>query len=331
MTLKWGIVGAGRISHDFVTALHLLPKEDHQVVAIAGRNKENVEKFATRHGIPKTYHDYSLLAKDTEVGIVYIGNLNTQHFEVSRLMLEHNKNVLCEKPFTINEKQTAKLVEISKKKKLFLMEAIWSRCFPAYKKMKEIIDSQEIGDILFCSVHFGHALQHVERLISKDMGGGAILDLGIYILQFQQYVFRGLKPIEIAINGHKNSQGTDESAGAIITYPDGKMAIVSTSARVSMPNEGIVVGTKGTIRMPLFWCPTQLITPKETYEWPLPESPTEFLHINSAGLMYEAEEAKRCIENGLIESPQITHEESIEIARLMDFMRKQLDVIFPED
>ncbi|EFA11517.1 Trans-1,2-dihydrobenzene-1,2-diol dehydrogenase-like Protein [Tribolium castaneum] len=121
------------------------------------------------------------------------------------------------------------------------------------------------------------------------MGGGAILDLGVYMLQFQQYVFRGLRPINIAVNSHLNDQKTDESAGAIITYPDGKMAVVSTSARVSLPNEGTVVGTKGTIRMPDFWCPTQLITPEKT---------VAFFHKNSAGLAYQAEEARQCIKAG---------------------------------
>ncbi|CAG9767108.1 unnamed protein product [Ceutorhynchus assimilis] len=329
--LKWGIVGAGRISHDFVTAVQTLPESNHEVVAVAGKNKENVEKFAKEHNITRWYDDYEKLADDNEVDIVYIGNLHIQHFEASKLMLEHKKHVLCEKPFTMNEKQTTRLVEIAREKKLFLMEAVWSRCFPAYKKMKEIIDSGAIGDVLFCSVHFGLAIQHVERLTSTKLGGGAILDLGIYIIQFQQYIFRGLKPEEIAVNGHKNSAGTDESVGAVITYPNGKMAVVSTSARVVLPNEGVVVGTKGILRLPSFWAPTQLITPDETFEWPLPKSSVPFLHINSAGLSYEAEQARQCIKKGLLECPEITHNESIEIARLMDLMRKQMGVVFPED
>lgn len=127
------------------------------------------------------------------------------------------------------------------------------------------------------------------------MGGGAILDLGCYILQFQQYVFRGLKPIKVTVNGHLNSYGTDESCGAIITYPGGKMAVVSTSARVKLPNEGVVAGTKGTLTLPDFWAPTKLITPTGVKEWPLPESSVPFIHHNSCGLRYEAEEVRKCI------------------------------------
>lgn len=130
---------------------------------------------------------------------------------------------------------------------------------------------------------------------SKELGGGVILDMGCYILQFQQYVFRGLKPIKITSNGHLNVHGTEESCAAVITYPEGKMAVVSVSARVGLPNEAIVVGTKGTLKMPIFWCPTKLITPNGVKEWHLPEASTPFLHLNSAGLSYEAEYARQSI------------------------------------
>ncbi|CAH1155336.1 unnamed protein product [Phaedon cochleariae] len=331
MALKWGVAGAGRISHDFVTAVQTLPPSDHQIVAIAARSKSNAEKFAKEHGALRSYEGYLGLAQDKDVDIVYIGNLNKQHFETAKMMLEHGKHVLCEKPFTMNEKQTRKLFSIAREKKLFLMEAVWSRFFPAYEEMRRIIDAGEIGDVLFASVHFGFALQQVDRVTKLDMGGGAILDLGIYILQFQQYVFRGLKPIKVVINGHLNSHETDESCGAIITYPNGKMAVVSASARVALPNEATVVGTKGTLKLPDFWCPTKLITPEGTKEYPLPESSVPFLHHQSAGLSYEAEAARQCIKAGLIECSNITHDESTELARLMDLMRKELGVVFPED
>ncbi|XP_074029708.1 trans-1,2-dihydrobenzene-1,2-diol dehydrogenase [Leptinotarsa decemlineata] len=331
MALRWGIAGAGRISHDFVTATQTYPDSDHKFVAVAARSQSSADKFAKDHGIPRSYEGYEGLALDKDVDIVYVGNLNTQHFETTKLMLDHGKHVLCEKPFTMNEKQTKKLYKISKEKNLFLMEAVWSRCFPAYLEVRRMIDAGEIGDVMFASVNFGHALQHVDRLTSKELGGGAILDLGVYILQFQQFVFRGLKPIKISVNGHLNSCGTDESCGAVITYPGGKMAVVSTSARIALPNEGIIVGTKGTLRLPLFWCPTQLVTPNGVKEFPLPQSPGPFLHRNSAGLCYQAEEARLCIKAGKIESSHITHEESVELARLMDLLRMEMGVVFPED
>lgn len=130
------------------------------------------------------------------------------------------------------------------------------------------------------------------------MGGGAILDLGVYILQFQQYIFRGLTPTKIVVNGHLNESGTDESCGVVVTYPGGKMAVVSTSARVSLSNEGVVVGTRGTLKLPDFWCPDKLVTSNGVLEFPFPETSQSFLHKNSVGLSYEGEEARRCIKAG---------------------------------
>ncbi|XP_074029705.1 trans-1,2-dihydrobenzene-1,2-diol dehydrogenase [Leptinotarsa decemlineata] len=331
LILKWGVAGAGRISHDFVNATQTYPSSSHEFVAVAARSQSSADKFAKDHGIPKSYEGYEALAQDKDVDIVYVGNLNPQHFETTKLMLNHGKHVLCEKPLTLNEKQTRKLYEIAQEKKLFLMEAVWSRCFPAYLEARRLMDSGEIGEVLFASVNFGFPLQNVDRVKSKTLGGGAILDLGVYILQFQQFAFRGLKPIKISVNGHLNSCGTDESCGAVLTYPGGKMAIVSASARVALPPEGVIVGTDGILRFPDFWCPTELITPNGVKEYPLHQSAVPFLHKNSAGLAYEAEEARQCIEAGKIESSHITHEESIELARLMDILRKELGVVFPED
>ncbi|XP_072391958.1 trans-1,2-dihydrobenzene-1,2-diol dehydrogenase-like [Diabrotica undecimpunctata] len=332
MALKWGVAGAGRISHDFVTAVQTYPKSDHVFTAVAARSKASAEKFAKDHSIPQSYEGYLRLAQDKNVDIVYVGNLNPQHFETTKMMLEHGKHVLCEKPFTMNEKQTRRLYQIAQEKKLFLMEAIWSRFFPATMEMKRLIDSGAIGEVLHASVHFGHQIDHVDRITAMDLGGGAILDLGIYILQFQQYVFRNLKPVKIVVNGHVNKFGTDDLCGAVITYPEGKMAVVSTSTRLKLPNEGIVVGTKGTLRLPDFWCPDKLIMPDGSVKtYPLPVSSVPFLHHNSAGLCYQAEEARQCIKKGKIECPHITHAESIELARLMDLFRKEVGVAYPED
>lgn len=147
MALRWGIAAAGKISNDFVVAIKALPSDNHQVVAVAARSSASAEKFAKTHGIPQAYEGYQKLAKDGNVDVVYVSVLNPQHYEVSKLMLENGKHVLCEKPFTMNEKQTRKLIEIARAKKLFIMEAIWSRCFPAYRELRRIIESGDIGEV----------------------------------------------------------------------------------------------------------------------------------------------------------------------------------------
>ncbi|CAG9839802.1 unnamed protein product [Diabrotica balteata] len=331
MLLKWGIAAAGKISNDFVSALKALPLSDHKVVAIASRSQSNSDKFAKAHGIPNAYEGYDKLAKDENVNIVYVGVLNPQHYEVVKLMLENGKHVLCEKPFTMNEKQTKMLLDISKEKNLFLMEAVWSRCFPAYDKMIEVIKSGEIGEVVQVTVEFGVPISHVDRVKNKDLGGGVILDLGVYILQFQQYVFNGLKPTKIIASGHLNEEGIDSSVAAILTFPEGKTAVLSASSFTKLACEGVVYGTKGCIKMPTFWCPTTLDVNGVVLEFPLIKNEGEFNYLNSAGLAYEAEEARQCIMKNKIESPKITHDNTLELAQLMDKLRAELGVVFPAD
>ncbi|CAH0564018.1 unnamed protein product [Brassicogethes aeneus] len=323
MSLKWGIAGSGKISSDFVTASQSLPKEHHEVVAVAARSQSSADSFAKKFNLKKSYEGYAQLAKDEEVEVVYIGVLNPQHYEVAKLMLESGKHVLCEKPFTMNQKQTSALLKLAKEKNLFIMEAIWSRCFPVYKELSRLLEEKTIGDVYSVSVEFGFPLQEVDRLTQKEMGGGSILDLGIYTLQFQQFVYRGLTPNKVVAAGHLNSFGTDQSFNAILTYPEGKTAMVGATAMVEAPNEGIIVGTKGTIRIPGFWCPTTLILNGKEMVFPLPENKGTFNFNNSVGLSYEAEEVRQCIRGKQIESELVPHSETMELSKLMDNIRKQ--------
>lgn len=165
MALKWGIASAGRISHDFVNALGTLNEKDHEIVAVAAQDLGRANEFATRFGIQKTYDNYLELATDPDIEVVYIGTINTKHFEVAKLMLENNKHVLVEKPLCMNENQARDLISFAKNKNLFLMEAIWSRFFPSYQYIREQIHKGVLGEILSVDVEFGFEnLLSVERL-----------------------------------------------------------------------------------------------------------------------------------------------------------------------
>lgn len=165
MALKWGIAAAGKISHDFVNAVGTLSKDDHQVVAIAARDLSRSKEFAKLFEIPKAYGSYLELAKDGDVEVVYVGTLNPQHLEVALLMLEHGKHVLVEKPLCMNEKQVQTLIAYAQKKKLFLMEAIWSRFFPSYQYVQKQIKNGTLGEIQSVEIGFGFAkLEAVDRL-----------------------------------------------------------------------------------------------------------------------------------------------------------------------
>lgn len=164
MKLRWGIVSAGKISHDFCVGLSTLPFDEHQIVAVAAKDKTRAEEFAKKHEISQAFGDYEEISKCKEVDVVYIGNLNPQHFEVAYMMLENGKHVLCEKPLCMNQKQAKKLIQYAEKKKLFLMEAVWSRLFPAYQYVKRQIETGLLGEIQQVDVSFGFDLMHVDRV-----------------------------------------------------------------------------------------------------------------------------------------------------------------------
>lgn len=331
MATYWGIAGAGKISHDFVSAISSLPKEEHQVIGVASRDLLRAQAFANHHSIKNAYNDYEALAKNKDIEIVYIGTLNPQHFEIAKLMLNHGKHVLCEKPLTMNLKQTTELVQLAKSRNLFLMEAVWSRFFPIYDAIRQEITSGNIGEIHQVIVSFGFKMPDVERLQKKNLGGGTILDLGVYGLQFACMVFNNEMPHTIKASGCLNEEGVDVSTSTTLQYKGNRTATIVTHALVDMPNEAYIIGTKGTIHVPSFWCPPKANFPHGTLHKPLPDTVFTMNFINSAGLSYEAAAARTCLQKGMIEHPNMSHATSILLATLEDELRKQIGVVYPED
>ncbi|CAL1688862.1 unnamed protein product [Lasius platythorax] len=330
-TLRWGIASAGKISHDFATALRTLPANEHQMIAVAARQLSRAQDFANLHEIGKAYDDYEKLALDKDIDIVYIGTIHPQHFDVAMLMLEHGKHVLCEKSLTMNLKQATELIDYARSKKLFLMEAVWSRCFPVYDAIRKEIASGNIGDIHQVIASFGFGMPNIDRIITKELGGGTILDLGVYCLQFVCLAYDNEMPESIKASGVLNENGVDMSMSATLLYKGNRTATIVTQALVNLPNEAYICGTKGMIRVPSFWCPTTVDLPSGKLNFPLPPLKQKINFINSAGLSYEAAEARACILKGLIESPKMTHDTSLLLARLEDELRRQLDVVYPQD
>uniref|UniRef100_A0A0K8TTM1 Trans-1,2-dihydrobenzene-1,2-diol dehydrogenase n=1 Tax=Tabanus bromius TaxID=304241 RepID=A0A0K8TTM1_TABBR len=331
MALSWGIASAGKISHDFVCALSTLPDDEHKVVSVGARDKARAEEFAKLHGIPNAYGSYIELAKDKSIDVVYIGALNPAHYDIAMLMLEHGKHILCEKPLCMNEKQARKLINYAELKKLFLMEAIWSRFFPSYQYLRKQINAGVLGEIKEVEAGFGFDLGDVDRLQKRTMGGGTILDLGVYVIQVSQWVFQE-PPKSVKATGKLNSDGVDISMEADVEYSSGRIAKIRTSAEKELDNVAVIKGTKGQITLKQFWCPVSIIDidGKEKV-WPLPESKLKPNFTNSVGLRFEAMEVRRCIQEGKLQSDVISHNESILIAKIEDDIRKQIGVVYEED
>ncbi|CAG2115444.1 unnamed protein product [Medioppia subpectinata] len=249
MATRWGILSAGRICHDFVSALRILPSDEHQLVAVAARDLKSAQEFARIHGIPKAYGTYDELVRDPDVEVVYVGAINPHHLATVKLVLSHGKHVLVEKPLTLNEKGSEELIATARRHNLFLMEALWSRFLPSYDFVMNAIKTGAIGQVYHVDVTFGKAVADKAKLARKALGGGTFMDIGIYTLNVVLMAFGDEQPLEVKAVGHLNQYGVDESVSAVFKYSDGRTANIATSARVNLPCEAHIVGTKGTIKV----------------------------------------------------------------------------------
>lgn len=330
MATRWGIASSGKISQDFVNALSTYDS-GHTVVAVAARSLDSAKEFAEKHNIPKAYGGYGDLANDPEVEVVYVGAINPAHLEICKLMLNSGKHVLCEKPLAMNVKETKELVELARSKKLFFMEALWTRFVPAYVKLREELAAKSIGDIRSVNVQFGVVITS-DRVFKKELGGGATLDIGVYAIQFASLAFGGERPIKVLAGGHLNDHGTDEAVSVTFLYSGGKTATLAMHTKVDFNNHAWVYGTKGgiTVTSP-FWSSQKIITPENEFYFPYPEAKQPFNFTNSIGLRYEAQHVRECLEKGLTESPVIPLDETLLLAELMEEVRKQVGVDYPQD
>eukprot|EP00118_Oscarella_pearsei_P016702 m.161271 g.161271 ORF g.161271 m.161271 type:complete len:340 (+) comp38812_c3_seq7:19-1038(+) len=334
--VRWGICSSGKIAHDFVTALKTLPVSEHQVCAVGARNLERAQEFAKRHSIPKAFGSYEELANDPEIDAVYVGNIHTGHVEVSIMMMKHSKAVLCEKPFGVNAREVRQAIAVARERGVFLMEAVWSRFLPSWLEVKSQITSGAVGDVRMVLVNFGFSMgdKLIENLVRKDMAGGAILDIGIYALTFASFVYGDEKPVEVKAAGNLLETGVDEQVGITLVYSGGRVANLAVSIGANMPSEAVVVGTKGSIKLPYpFWCATKVETPSGLKEFPLPVATGEdyYNFTNSSGLRYEAEEVRKCLLAGKKESDSLSLAKTESIALLMDEVRRQVGVVYPQD
>ncbi|XP_055356439.1 trans-1,2-dihydrobenzene-1,2-diol dehydrogenase-like [Paramacrobiotus metropolitanus] len=348
--LRWGFVGAGKISNDFASCLQILPPDEHQMVSVAASDVGKANEFANIFGFKKAYGTYAAIAADPDVDVVYIGTINSNHYELAKLMLENDKHVLCEKPLTLMLEHTQELIALAEKKKKFFQEAVWSRFFPSYHKLRETLKARSIGDVRLVSVQFGFNAPHVDRLARKELGGGSLVDIGVYCIQFILAVYGPEMPDIVKAIGKLNHEGCDMSVNAVLQWKDGRSAQFATTFLTDLPSEAYVYGSDGSIKMPRpFWCTTdchvtelrdessgpkshtaQKTAHEEKHSFPLPVTTHPLVFENGAGMVYEAQEVRRCIQNGLLESPHMTHQETLLIATIQDQIKRQIGLSYDE-
>lgn len=333
MKYRWGIAATGRIASDFVEGLRQLP--DAEVVAVCSRNADTARRFAMQRNIPAYYGSYEALAHDPNVDVVYVATPNSRHRSDTEMYLRAGKHVLCEKPFALNELEVRSMIKTARTEKRFVMEAIWSRFLPVYVALGDLLATQPLGRITRVEADFGFSAprepQH--RLNDPALGGGALLDLGIYCLHFARFVLGGHDTAHNTVHntvqatGELNDQAVDIDATYTLGYPNGATAVLRSTTRHATPCTATIVGERGSITLerPMHCAPGFTVR--------IDGEPVRYHRHdeNGQGLRHQVSEVHRCIEQHQIESPRLTHAETLDFAITMDEIRRQLGVRYATD
>lgn len=319
-----GIIGAGWIADKMAEAL--APAKDMCVYAIASRSIEKAQEFADRWNIEKAYGSYEEMVADPAVDLVYIATPHSHHFQHSMLALEHGKPVLVEKAFTANAEEAEILIRTAREKGIFITEAIWTRYMPLSHKVKEVMESGIIGEPRVLTATLCYMMEFKERIIKPELCGGALLDLGVYSINFARMYF-GTDIVRSVSNVHMGPTGMDMHESISLSYADGKMANLQAGCLCLNDRQGIISGTEGYIRVDNINCP-EVVEVYRNYELVARYTKPEDM-VN--GYEYQVIESRRCIEAGLLESPMMPHEETINIMKQMDELRKEWGVVYPMD
>jgi predicted dehydrogenase len=246
--IRWGIMGTGAIAATFARGLTDLP--DAVLVAVGSRTAQAAEQFGARFGVPRHHASYAALAADPEVDAVYIATPHPFHYPNARLCLAAGKAVLCEKPFTLNAREAAALIEEARARGVFLMEAMWTRCLPLFVRLRELLAAGAIGTprMVQADFNFRTAVQPRSRLFDLELGGGALLDVGVYPVSLASMVFG--TPTAITSQAHIGTTGVDEQCGLVLHHADGALAVLTAAIRTGGPNAALIRGTNGSIQIP---------------------------------------------------------------------------------
>lgn len=322
-SVRWGVLGPGGIARQFATGLQAV--EDAKLVAVGSRAKETADAFGDEFGIPRRHVGYDELANDSEVDVVYVATPHAFHMENTLLCLEAGKAVLCEKPMAMNAGQSQIMIDTARETDVFLMEAMWTHFFPAMAKVRELVGDEAIGEVRqvkadFC---FRGGWNPEARHFNPALGGGGLLDVGVYCIAFAQMVF-GREPREVTGFADLVETGTDGQAAMVLSYDDGAFAVLTCAVRTSSPHEAYVLGTEGYIRIPhSFWKSDRLVLVKGDDE-------EEFVFdLLGNGFGYEALEVGRCLRVGERESRIMPLEKTMAIQRTMDRLRNQWGLKYP--
>ncbi len=320
--INWGIIGLGKIAHRFASDLML--SENNVLYAVASRDKKKAKTFGQKFNAVKFFDSYEELIKDPDIDVVYIGTPHTFHFENTMMCFKYRKSVLCEKPMGIDYNEVNIMINEARSKNLFLMEGIWTRFIPATEKFIELLDQKIIGDINFIRADFGYNAEFnpESRIFNKNLGGGSLLDIGIYPIYLSMLVF-GL-PSNIKAMARMTETEVDSYCAMLFDYENSEKAILESTTEADTPIEAYIYGSKGYIKLHKSFHHSKKISvhingkKEKVYE----------LDYDGEGLLFEIEEVNKCILNNETESKKLPLSTSLDLIQIMDSVRKEIKLVY---
>lgn len=321
--IRWGIMSTGNMAQNFARAL--IPLQDAQLVAVGSRTQDSTETFGHHFDVAHRHASYEALAADPDVDAIYVATPHGRHYEDMLLCIEHGKHILCEKAFTINAKQAEDIFRRADEKGLLVVEAMWTRFLPAFRKLLSLIDEGALGEVRTVMADFGFraAYDPQGRLFNPLLGGGVLLDVTVYPIMLALSVLG--EPSRIETTAAIGEIGVDVQNSIIFAYDDGRQATLTSSLQVNLPCEAYIAGTEAQVRMPFHWWNTreyQIIrrdAEPETINMPFEHS----------GYSYEAIEFMDCLRKGKKESKMMSRADTLLLMRTMDAIREKWGLVYP--
>ncbi len=320
--IRWGILGTGFIAGKFAEGLAVLP--DAELVAIGSRTAAAANAFAERFNVPYRHDSYHALMADAAVDAIYVATPHPLHAENALMALDVGKPVLCEKPFTINAREAAKVIESARAKKLLVMEAMWTRFLPPLVRLREMLAAGAIGEPRALYANFGfRAARQEGRWFEPALGGGALLDVGVYTVSLASMIFGA--PAQISGHADIGPTGVDEQSSVLLRHAGGQLAVLHSAIRVNTPQEALVLGTLGRIKLHAGWWKGSSMTHS------LDAGGEEFLEFpfTGNGYQFQAVEFMNCLREGRTESKIMPLSETLSIMQTLDTLRGQWGLKYP--
>ncbi|MEU6675682.1 Gfo/Idh/MocA family oxidoreductase [Streptomyces sp. NPDC046925] len=324
--VRWGILATGGIAASFTA--NLLDMPDAEVVAVASRTDASAKVFAERFGIPRAYGNWSALAEDEDIDVVYVATPHASHLAAAGLCLDAGRAVLCEKAFALNAREAQELVTLARRRGLFLMEAMWMYCHPLVRRLKALVDDGAIGEVRTVQADFGLAgpFPPSHRLRDPAQGGGALLDLGVYPVSFAHLMLG--EPSGVTARATLSDEGVDLQTGMLLSWESGAHALLHCSINAGTPVSASVTGSRGRIDVPDgFFFPERFVLHRDGRD------PEEFTAAPGDGprdsLKHEAAEVMHRLRAGDTESPLVPLDGTLAVMRTLDAVRERIGVRYP--